>query len=177
MEITILSSQNPSLFFQFFIFENLCTTLILHIRSTGSLVWTCKYRRQLWSSQVKMVEKQEQNRSSPFQILFFSQTTMPEASWSRLIQAAWMAQRFSATFSPVDDPRDPGSSPTSGSLHGACFSLCLCLCLCVCVCLSWINKIFFLKKYFYIFMKNTRLEFFLFLNLYQVLVIRIVLTL
>ena len=43
--------------------------------------------------------------------------------------APWVAQRFSASFSPGPDPGDLGSSPASGSLHGACFSLCLCLCL------------------------------------------------
>ena len=43
-------------------------------------------------------------------------------------RATWVAQRFSATFSPGPDPGGLGSSPTSGSLHGACFSLCLCLC-------------------------------------------------
>ena len=43
-------------------------------------------------------------------------------------RAAWVAQRFSAAFSPGYDPRDLGSSPTLGSLHGACFSLCLYLC-------------------------------------------------
>ncbi|CAD7677426.1 unnamed protein product [Nyctereutes procyonoides] len=42
--------------------------------------------------------------------------------------AAWMAQQFSAAFSPGRDPGDPGSSPALGSLRGACFSLCLCLC-------------------------------------------------
>ena len=59
--------------------------------------------------------------------------------------AAWVAQRFSATFGPGHDPWDPGSSPTSGSLHGACFSLCLCLCLSLSMCVSHkkINKIFF----------------------------------
>ena len=30
--------------------------------------------------------------------------------------AAWVAQRFSAAFSPGPDLGDPGSSPTSGSL-------------------------------------------------------------
>ena len=44
-------------------------------------------------------------------------------------RAAWVAQQFSATFSPRRDPGDLGPSPTSDSLHGACFSLCLCLCL------------------------------------------------
>ena len=31
---------------------------------------------------------------------------------------AWVAQWFSAAFSPGQDPGDPGSSPTSGCLHG-----------------------------------------------------------
>ena len=54
----------------------------------------------------------------------------------------WVAQWFSAAYSPGRDPEDPGSSSTSGSLHGACFSLCLCLChslslsLSLCVCVS-----------------------------------------
>ena len=43
------------------------------------------------------------------------------------IRAAWVAQQFSAAFSPGCDPGDLGSSPTLSSLHGACFSLCLCL--------------------------------------------------
>ena len=47
--------------------------------------------------------------------------------------AARVAQRFSATFSPVHDPRDPGSSPTLGFPHGACFSHCLCLGLSLCL--------------------------------------------
>ena len=41
---------------------------------------------------------------------------------SRCSGAAWVAQRFSAAFSPGYDPGDLGSSPTSGSLHGACLS-------------------------------------------------------
>ena len=49
------------------------------------------------------------------------------------LQAAQVARRFSATFSPGRDPGVPGLSPTSGSLQGACFSLCLCLCLSLCV--------------------------------------------
>ena len=52
------------------------------------------------------------------------------------IGAAWVAQRFSAAFSPGCDPGDPGSSPTSGSLRGACFSLCLCLLPFLSLCLS-----------------------------------------
>ena len=44
-------------------------------------------------------------------------------------RAAWVAQWFSAVFSPAPDPGDLGLSPTLGSLRGACFSFCLCLCL------------------------------------------------
>ena len=51
-------------------------------------------------------------------------------------RAAWVAQRFSATFSPGPDLGDPGSSPTSGSLNGACFPFCLCLCFPLSLCLS-----------------------------------------
>ena len=51
-------------------------------------------------------------------------------------RAAWVAQRFSAAFSPGCDPGDLGLGPTLGSLHGACFPLCLCLCLSFSVCLS-----------------------------------------
>ena len=54
------------------------------------------------------------------------------------LKAAWVAQQFSAAFSPGPDPRNLGSSPTSGSLHGACFSLCLHLCLSLSV--SLMNK-------------------------------------
>ena len=50
-----------------------------------------------------------------------------------VIEAAQVAQRLDATFSPGCDPGDPGSSPTSGSLYGVCFSLCLCLCLSISV--------------------------------------------
>ena len=46
-------------------------------------------------------------------------------------QAARVAWRLSAAFSPGPDRGEPGSSPMSGSLHGACFSVCLCLCICV----------------------------------------------
>ena len=53
-------------------------------------------------------------------------------------RAAWVAQRFSASFSPRLGPGILGSSPTSGSVHGACFSLCLCLCLSLSV--SLMNK-------------------------------------
>ena len=61
-------------------------------------------------------------------------------------RAAWLAQRFSAVFSPGREPGEAGSSPMSGFLHGACFSLCLCLCLSLSLCLSWINKNKNLKK-------------------------------
>ena len=40
-------------------------------------------------------------------------------------RAAWVTQRYSATFSLGRDPGDLESSPTLGSLHGACFSFCL----------------------------------------------------
>ena len=41
---------------------------------------------------------------------------LEEEQWS---WAAWVAQRFSAAFSPGHDPGVPGLSPTLGSLHGA----------------------------------------------------------
>ena len=44
---------------------------------------------------------------------------------------AWVAQWFSATFSPGCDPGDQGSSPMSGSLHRACVSASLSLSLCL----------------------------------------------
>ena len=42
--------------------------------------------------------------------------------------AVWVAQQFSAAFSPGPDPGDPGSSPKSGSLR-LCLSAALFLCL------------------------------------------------
>ena len=42
-----------------------------------------------------------------------------------LSQAAQVAQRFSASFSPGPDPVVLGSSPMSGSLHGVCLSISL----------------------------------------------------
>ena len=51
----------------------------------------------------------------------------------RGVEAARVAQPFSAASSPGRDPGVRGSSPASGSLHGACFSHCLGLCLSRCL--------------------------------------------
>ena len=70
----------------------------------------------------------------------------------------WVAQRFSAAFSPGRDSGDPGLSPTSSFLHGACFSLCLCLCLSLSLsfslCLSWIKQNKTKQKNLNVFLKN-----------------------
>ena len=84
------------------------------------------------------VEEFEADNSITLRALLHSTTLLLKepAAWTVLgnllemqnLGDPWVAQRFSATFSPGHDPGGLGSSPTSGSLHGACFSLCLCLC-------------------------------------------------
>ena len=84
----------------------------------------------------KMISTEDSFAGSAKMQMCLTNSTLKSFMHKTVSWAAWVTQRFSATFGLECDPGVPESSPTSGSLHGACLSLCLCPCLSFPLCLS-----------------------------------------
>ena len=100
-------------------------------RENEMMCWNLKRQQQMISQRFDMLLKMR--REKRHNTCLGAELASTFNLSKRQLWAAWVAQRFSAAFSPGCDPGDPGSSSTSGSLQqpaspSACVSASLSLC-------------------------------------------------